>query len=1697
MANLQVLQARNPGPVSLLATPAPGVYTKLVEITSGNFTPGDTYLIIAKCTSIGMAVNNNFHLRFNGVDDPRFELNYENGSTSPSGRSMVFCMGAWTAVAGHDVAWWAQDYTTPGSSGQSAQKDDIVLTAINLSQGEMEDNFWLNENSTLMSSMDDTPANNVGASVTFTPDGTSNYLVLGAGHSDPQNSTDHTKIFRMELYDSVSGVLSDTGKGPEAGSDDQAYGHAAMWVLEAPAASSRTVSLRFRGASIWDHRFSSLLILKLDAFHGYVYGLDTTLEVIGASETTYLSETFTPVSGEALQFCLFSTHYFGHTDGSTVRAYYNGTQVEASEHTTGSQAGFVWQHGNDFTSRKLTGLSGSALSQLRALRSGSTSRWVGDKCMVMIDLGMDNPPVKFDIEPIDAQSSASGTLSLDNYRIQHVQTKTARVSPLVTLTEEQSASARSSSPHTSLEVTLGAAPQVGNLIVVAGKKNGTGGIASVSDVQLGGVTSFTRIQRGAKFNGVQDMELQIWAGIKTVSDPDDTVDITFDATSNWCVFCVAELSILGGDFTMTPSGAGFSWAQTQGTFWHNGANMFLGDDLRTVSLALGCCDYPTTVDPPKDVSGNPSDWEELEVSAASGTTAIWSHIGGRYMDTANNSFSNNELGAERVKAKFNSGLDGYTLAHALAVTGIPDTTVDIVLDSVPALNSLIVVTVDITKSVYPATPITSMTMGGVSSFTMISAKEANEDAVGQVQLWYGVKTGASADDTVAIVCGDAYDQVTAVVTEFTAKAGEIIGLDGAVGTAGSDSWPEPHWADGAALTPTKDRVLCLMAAVACHARPTGESGGTRPSDTFEDPTWEDAAGLTPSEWQKAGQEVGYWAGKGHPSSTDRRTRGLGLWWHVGGVSSGDERCYIYWGNETASGAGDVKSVGIPVLLETDANANFDIEEINAQSSVAPLEFSPPFVLGPITVQSSMSLEFFPPLGIEPVTVQSSLLPVSLLSLPFVVNRAPASGTVGGVSESVRFSVRDKDREVDRSTFQLYLGYGSAWWGGGVLPENDERTEFTIRSWVGAPSNPALRSLDGDDLLLEKTVVGLQESMYEFGGLQSPVAYDAPLMFEFKVTVDDADVVFDALGWSGVFAGIKAYNKGVAIKLADDGGKVIQLHSAEPTTSTPLYSAPYDWDQGTSHTFKLLWLPQSNVVKLYVSLGADAFEDKLLITGAISAFPDLPSGELPAVQPIGFFGHGSSNATSKSRWSSVHLYQTVTQPIVDGVHRGGHTGNFFSDEMTLYDASALPRDAVRPWIILPDSFGAIGGEEFLEADGRLVLRRSSFSKSIGFYRVEPKVEFGPTIVDFRLWGTLATRPPGPSPESGIEVYVDDGVKRAVVEFLDTGDIKSVGLQGAGSGNTGWNGPSTYRFVVDPEGDVRILTLTEVNDGLLESEFVGTPYSSLPASALPGPGIGFLHNANTVQATAEMSLSWLRYSLDTQMWEASSGLPTSPWVLFGTGTPTVADDIVTIVDDNDGGGPNDDLGYGAVEVISERGMFVEAVCIVDSYTIDGVSDLARAVTGVAFSVDDGGRQYRLMFADGGPELGKIAFLATDLDFEQNLIDIRARRPDVAGTYFSVDWSKFHHYRIERTIGGYVQVYLDWSTAPEIQLETQEFAALATIDPGIRFGSVMPDRKSTSRWQSVRYGISKGWDVETLPKGDELRYDHAINSIAEVDS
>jgi len=734
-----------------------------------------------------------------------------------------------------------------------------------------------------------------------------------------------------------------------------------------------------------------------------------------------------------------------------------------------------------------------------------------------------------------------------------------------------------------------------------------------------------------------------------------------------------------------------------------------------------------------------------------------------------------------------------------------------------------------------------------------------------------------------------------------------------------------------------------------------------------------------------------------------------------------------------------------------------------------------------------------------------------MSNPLVTNRIPTSREVAGVADPVRFSLRDLDLEILRSGTDMYLGAGPSFYPGGELPENLPELGFVFGALSGTPGNPAIRTIELDgSLRIEKASASTnQEAIYRFGGLRSPMAPDGPLMLEWTLSLAQADVVVDGNDFTGVVIGVKINDGGFAVKYYTDGAtRRIEIHDAGFSTIAPpsgTYSAVFDWDAAGETTYKVLWFPETDTLKLYISSGADDTPDTVLIDGAVSDFGVIPEGERPLNEPEAYFGHGFPVPTSISYWHDVFLYNIVTNPLAGGIAKGEHVGFFKTNAVMRYDPVALPKKSDLAWLGLPSSFDPRGGTPFLES-GVLVLRRTVLTESLGFYRVEPKVSNSPTILDFRIYGTLENLPSGQT--TGMEFYIDDGVQHTRVALLFSGATQSVGMligspaTSAASyivQTTSWGIPKDFRIIYDPSGDVTFVELVDTDEGKGEQVVGIVAAAALPATTFPGPGLGFLHNGLVTQAQATMFVGAIRYSTNARL---LSGTVTPPgaWSTEGTGTIDTNGSVLVVDDVND----NDILALRRTEATlgTDNGFFCEYRGKVISYEVDGVSDPIRNLTGAGIDIDDGTSRTMLLFADAGPPNGMIAFIPTEDDFEANLEKIRAGDESVEGTYFSTDWTDFHMYRIEREVGGLLQVFVDNADEPVISFANGALLLPNTAGSGARvgFGSLIDTIKSNSQWAYFRHNVSDGFNASIFPDISEetvlSRFDHAVNTIVETE-
>ena len=739
-----------------------------------------------------------------------------------------------------------------------------------------------------------------------------------------------------------------------------------------------------------------------------------------------------------------------------------------------------------------------------------------------------------------------------------------------------------------------------------------------------------------------------------------------------------------------------------------------------------------------------------------------------------------------------------------------------------------------------------------------------------------------------------------------------------------------------------------------------------------------------------------------------------------------------------------------------------------------------------------------------------------MSIPYVVNRAPAPDSIGGITESIRFGVRDGTTEINRSALQCFLGWGPAFYRGDVLPEDHESVAFYLEAWQGAPNAPSVRSIAIDgSLKLEKVMTPLpqgQESVYFFGGLQAPANPDDPLMIEFTVKLSEGDVVVDPNDFTGVAFGLMAGKKGLAVKFFSDGvNRRVEVHVAAHATTTPpsgSYVSAFDWT-GAFYTYKLLWHPGRNIVRLYRSSGSGDLTDVLMVNGQVTDFPDLPVLEQRENAPWAFFGHLESSATSTSYWKTGQLHNSTSAPVHDGILAGGHQGFIRTNNQILYSAKNLPRKDDTAWNILPGSFGTIEGTEGIDGDG-LVIRRSNPLASFGYYRHEPKIGVAGTVYDFKAGGVAYSQDLGIE-TTGMEFYVDDGTRCCRVAFLQTADsTQYVGILVTSASpelltsyeriTTSFNNVEQYRLVFRPGGMVSLYQVIDYDQGKDLFLMVSLPYGSLPASMMPGPGLGFLHNAIAGNSTAALRIQQIRYRLGEDF---ASPVDMAGWTQTGGGSVDTSGAEIILSDASSLAADNILLSRTYATLLQpDNGFVAEFRMKIDSYeTLDAQSPV-RTFTGVVLRAIDFTYQVTLVFAEAGPPYGKIVFFLTNPDIDQNLLDIRAGAGETAETFYSLDWTTFHVYRFEKTVGGKLALFVDEETAASLTFDEPAFPYPVTPggSPRLEFGHVGDGVKTVSKWSFLNFCRSDGFEVSVLPNRTEeelfSHFDHAVNVIVEAE-
>ncbi len=167
-----------------------------LSLTSGNFTAGEEYLIIASAQVSGDTVGGSYQIRTerNGNQWAASKLGFDQASTDSWVPYVWFYK--WTAEASQDVTMEFRPITTT----HTIYADQMSLTAINLNDlTENTDYYYVNRSTDDALTTSWTATN---PSITFTPNGSDDWLIIGEQQLDPASTIQNLES-RLNLDDTT------------------------------------------------------------------------------------------------------------------------------------------------------------------------------------------------------------------------------------------------------------------------------------------------------------------------------------------------------------------------------------------------------------------------------------------------------------------------------------------------------------------------------------------------------------------------------------------------------------------------------------------------------------------------------------------------------------------------------------------------------------------------------------------------------------------------------------------------------------------------------------------------------------------------------------------------------------------------------------------------------------------------------------------------------------------------------------------------------------------------------------------------------------------------------------------------------------------------------------------------------------------------------------------------------------------------------------------------------------------------------------------------------------------------------------------------------------------------------------------------------------------------------------------------------
>jgi len=312
-------------------TTASNVYVDVTGavISSGSFTVGKKYLLVITAQVVEDAGGYFFMQPRHGSTDFAESGQYFAPAGSGSGVNFRYTYGwftVWTAVSGEAIQ------LRMGVTSGNAIVNKVGMLAICLSDDVVENTDWFFAEATADASLSTTPSD--GASITFTPSGASDWLVLSLARIDYSATS---VIVTSKMVRSGEASSSTPAEVLDASATDQEDTRFLARVFACTAASNTFKEQSVSGSSSSTRVYSSIFALNLNKFaaHGFTYtdggqALGTASDFV----TNIQSASITPaVTGNVWMLSYFTCDVGDANERSTQRLQVDGSDQPAGQTT--------------------------------------------------------------------------------------------------------------------------------------------------------------------------------------------------------------------------------------------------------------------------------------------------------------------------------------------------------------------------------------------------------------------------------------------------------------------------------------------------------------------------------------------------------------------------------------------------------------------------------------------------------------------------------------------------------------------------------------------------------------------------------------------------------------------------------------------------------------------------------------------------------------------------------------------------------------------------------------------------------------------------------------------------------------------------------------------------------------------------------------------------------------------------------------------------------------------------------------------------------------------------------------------------------------------------------------------------------------------------------------------------------------------